>query len=392
MSCGSEIKSRVLKEIESLTDEALATSRYIHSHPELGGVEFLSSARLMDDLKRHGFAVEAGTGGMETAFKATVEGRGDGPRLAFLAEYDALGLLGHACGHNFIGTASTFAGIALASVMKELPGTLMVFGTPAEENLGGKIIMHENGAFKGVDAAMMVHPSNETRIQARTLAVQVLEFEFRGKPAHAAASPWAGVNALDALIQMFVSVDQMRKQMKPTVRIPGIITYGGERTNVVPERAVGQFSCRGADLEEANYVIMRVKRCAEAAALATGCTYTCAEIGRMYYDIRPSRTLVELFTKNWLEIGGVIDENPDKGQGSLDIGNLSYDFPCVHPSICIAPQNVATHTKEFADCARAPRADEQLLQSIRALALTALDIYLHPDLFRKMKEENSARL
>jgi len=387
MKIEKQLGKKLLSCVDSMKMEILAASHYIHQNPEIGGQEFKSSARLMQDLARHGFEVTHPVGGMKTAFKARLKGKGSGPRIAFLAEYDALPVLGHACGHNFIGSASAFAGIAFERIMKHLPGEILVIGTPGEENLGGKIILLESGVFKDVDVAMMVHPSSETRMQAPSLAAHVWEFEFRGRAAHAAAMPWMGANALDALIQMFVSVDQMRKQQKPTVRTPGIVLYGGERANIVPDRALGQFSCRGEDYEELRDVVKRVKRCARAAALATGTKVKAWAEGPMYKDIKPNQVMVGLFEKNFLSLGGSIEKNPDRGHGSLDIGNISQVIPCIHPSIGIVPHNVANHTREFARGAASRRADEQLVMSVKTLSLTALDILLHPSLVKEMRKE-----
>jgi len=390
MTNENPFRKQVLENIQNLEKNVIDTSRYIHEHPETGGEEYKSSARLISELEKHGFRVEKGVGGMDTAFKAKIKGRSGGPRIAFLAEYDALGSLGHACGHNFIGTASAFAGIALNAVIRDIKGEIVVVGTPGEENLGGKIILLENGVFDDIDVAMMVHPSNETRFQAKSLAAQVWEFEFLGKPAHAAAMPWRGVNALDALIQMFVSVDQMRKQQLPTVRTPGIITYGGERANIVPERAVGRFSCRGENFNEFLKVIERVKRCAEGAALSAGAKVEYRSLGPVYKDMKTNQPLANLFEKNWRELGGIAQENPDKGQGSLDIGNISYVMPCIHPSVKIAPPDVANHTKEFARLAGSPSSDEPLLMSVKTLALTALDVLMNPEIFAEIKNANNS--
>ena len=373
--------------VEELGKEAISTSHYIHDHPELGKKEYKSSSRLIQDLEDHGFSVEKGVGGMETAFKARLQGKGKGPRIAFLAEYDALGSLGHACGHNFIGAASTFAGISFQNIMKDLNGEILVIGTPAEETEGGKVILLEKGVFEDIDMAMMVHPSSETRLEPKTLASQVWEFEFRGRPAHAAAMPWKGINALDALIQMFVSIDQMRKQQRPTVRTPGIITYGGERPNIVPERAVGQFSCRGENFEEFKNVLKRVKKSAEGAATATGATVKARAIAPVYKDLKSNQRLVGLFEENWLSVGGKIEIETERGQGSLDVGNLSHEKPCIHPTISIAPKGVSNHTKEFAKCAKSSRADAQLIKAIKALALTALDVLLAPGILEDGKKE-----
>lgn len=382
-----DMSHKILARADEIAEEAWETALYIHSHPEDGGEELESSGRLVSDLERHQFNVTKSYGGMETAFRAEIQGAREGPCLALLAEYDALGSLGHACGHNLIGTISTYVGIVLKPLMKGLSGRIAVIGTPGEENLGGKVIMLENGAFEDIDAALMVHPSNESRIRLRTLAAQAWEFEFTGKPAHAAAMPWAGVNALDGLIQMFISIDQLRKQMKPSVRTPGIITYGGEKPNIVPEKAIGQFSCRGEDYEECVDVIMKVKRCAEAAAHASGTKVTWREIAPLYKDYRGNGVMGSLFEKHWVELGGDLKKNPDKGQGSLDIGNLSYEFPCLHPTVKIAPFDVANHTQAFAQYTASPAAREQMLRSIKTLSLTVLELLCRPDLFDKATQE-----
>ena len=184
-----QLRKRLLQDLDSLKKEMIAASHYIHNNPEIGGTEFKSSARLIQALEQHGFEVTHPVGGMKTAFMARLKGKSPGPRIAFLAEYDALPGIGHACGHNFIGAASTFAGIAFQNLISRLNGEILVIGTPGEENLGGKILLLEKGVFKNVDAAMMVHPSNETRMQAPSLAAHVWEFEFRGQTAHAAAMP-----------------------------------------------------------------------------------------------------------------------------------------------------------------------------------------------------------
>jgi amidohydrolase len=382
-----ELKSKILSKADDIRAEAIQTSHYIHGHPEIGLEEFKSSKRLVQDLENHGFDIEMPLGTMKTAFRARKKGKSKGPTIAFLAEYDALGSLGHACGHNMIGAASTFAAIALSEIMPDLAGEIQVIGTPAEENLGGKIILLEEGVFDNIDAAMMIHPGNTTIMSVGSLAAQVWEFEFKGKPAHAAAMPWAGRNALDALIQMFISVDQLRKQMRPTVRTPGIIAYGGEKPNIVPERAVGQFSLRGKNYEEHLDVVERVKKCAEGAAISTGTTVEYRPLGRIYKDFKCNRILAEIFEKHWLSLGGEIDNNSDRGMGSLDIGNISSRIPCIHPLLKIAPRDVANHTREFAECSKSDVGDKQLIKGIKCLAITALEILINPEIIEEMKLE-----
>jgi metal-dependent amidase/aminoacylase/carboxypeptidase family protein len=249
----------------------------------------------------------------------------------------------------------------------------------------------ERGVFKGADAAMMVHPSTETKVRATSLAAQLVELEFLGKTAHAAAAPWLGVNALDALIETYVSVNNLRKQLRPSVRLPAIITHGGERANVVPDRAVGVFSVRADTKEYLKEVVQRVINCARAAAMANGARLRHRALEQPYYEMKSNATLEKLFERNWRALGGRILENPLKGSGSLDIGNVSHKLPCIHPSIAIAGRKVATHSVQFRDATLTERAQEQLIRSIKALALTALDIVLDRALCGEMKKEFSKK-
>ncbi len=378
---------QVIRKADALRSLIVAASKFIHDHPELGEQEFECSQRLVDELRAHGFQVEMPIGGMPTAFRATLKGRRTGPTIAFLAEYDALPTVGHGCGHNFIGTASAFAGIVLSDVMNSLNGRILVIGTPAEETIGGKITLLEAGIFADVDVTLMVHPSTETRIYYSSLAAQVIEIEFRGKPSHAAASPWLGINALDALVQTYVAIDNLKKQLSPSVRIPGIITYGGARPNIVPERAVGQFSVRAESSAALSDVIKKVKACARGAALATRARLSFRIIDRRYDEMRSNRTLASLFENRWRALGGQIRESSLKGRGSVDIGNLSHVIPAIHPSIAITNPETPGHSREFAHAAISPRANCELLRVVKTLALTALDILTQKQALKKIRAE-----
>ncbi len=382
---------QVIRKADALRSQIVAASRFIHDHPELGEQEFECSQRLADELRAHAFHVEMPIGGMPTAFRGTLKGRRTGPTIAFLAEYDALPTVGHGCGHNFIGTGSAFAGIVLSDVMNSLNGRILVIGTPAEETIGGKITLLEAGAFADVDVALMVHPSSETRIYYSSLAAQVVEIEFRGKPSHAAASPWLGINALDALVQTYVAIDNLKKQLSPSVRIPGIITHGGVRANIVPERAIGLFSVRAESSAALSDVIKKVKACAKGAALATGARLTFRMIDRRYDEMRSNRTLAGLFENHWRALGGKIRESPLKGRGSVDIGNLSHVIPAIHPSIAITDPETPGHSREFALAAISPRANREILRVVKTLALTALDIITQKKALNKIRAEFRAQ-
>ncbi|MDR7523454.1 MAG: amidohydrolase [Armatimonadota bacterium] len=256
--------ARILAAIDAASDDLIALARRIHATPEVGFQEHRAAAWLTETLERHGFRVERGVAGLPTAFRAEV-GTQRHPAVAILAEYDALPEIGHACGHNLISTAAVAAGIGLAALREQLPGTAVVLGTPAEEGGGGKVIMLERGAFQGIDAAMMFHPAGYTLATRPSLASYRLAVRFTGKAAHAAAAPHEGTNALDALIQTFVAIGLLRQQTRDDARIHGIITYGGAAPNIIPDRAEALFTVRAADGGYALEVLHRVIHCAEGA-------------------------------------------------------------------------------------------------------------------------------
>ncbi len=379
------IKDRILHKVDELADEAWETSQFLYDNPELGLEEHKASAYLVSVLEKHGFKVETGTGNLPTAFKAVRKGKSESPSVSFLSEYDALPDIGHGCGHNLIAIVGTYAGIAVGSVIEELEGRILVIGTPAEENVGGKITMLNNGAFDDVDVAMMAHPSTETQVRAKALAAQVVEVVFHGKTAHAAATPWRGINALDALIQTFVALDQLRQQLKPTTRIAGIITEGGKRPNIIPDKAVGLFTLRGETYPELEELLEKFHRVAEGAALSTGATVEIAYPEPAYLEMRNVEPLAAAFEKNWHELGGAIFKDPGKTPGSLDIGNVSYKLPALHPSFAITDQPLGGHTREFAEATRTPMAREETLRIIKGLAMTAIDILIDKNLYKNIR-------
>src|SRR6266581_7180048 len=268
----SSVKDAIAQAVDRLADELEALSKQIHANPELGYKEVKACAWLTEFLTGQGFKVERGVGGVDTAFRATIE-TGDGPTIAILCEYDALPSIGHACGHNAIATAGAGAGAGLAAVRDKLPkGRIHVVGTPAEEGGGGKVKLIQAGVFTDVDAAMMVHGFDQWVGHMDLLGIVRVGFEFTGKASHAAADPWDGVNALDAAIQTYNSVSMLRQQVRPDARIHGIITHGGAAPNIIPEFAAATFYVRSLNLDYMWQLQQRVIACAEGAARSTGCT------------------------------------------------------------------------------------------------------------------------
>src|SRR5437868_3833297 len=267
----SAVKDLIGPAVDRLASDLETLSRQIHDHPELGYQEVKAATWLTEFLDKHGFKLERGVAGVDTAFRATIE-TGEGPTIAILCEYDALPGIGHACGHNVIAAAGVGAGAGLAAVRDRLPkGRIQVVGTPAEEGGGGKVRLIKGGVFRDVDAAMMVHGFDRWVAHFDLLGIIRVGFEFTGKAAHASADPWEGVNALDAAVQTYNNVAMLRQQVRPDARIHGIITHGGAAPNIIPEFAAATFYVRSLDIDAMWRLEKRVIQCAEGAARATGC-------------------------------------------------------------------------------------------------------------------------
>ncbi|WP_077210970.1 M20 family metallopeptidase [Bacillus dakarensis] len=383
------MKDRIIEEIDHCKDDFYNISIYIGENPELGHEEFKACEVLTNQLKKHGFQVEIGTCGLSTAFKAVYDSGKEGPAIGFMAEYDALPEVGHACGHNLIGTMGIGAGIGLSKVIAETGGKVIVFGTPAEETSGGKVTMAEEGLFDALDVALMVHPQDKYVKSGTSLAMDAIQFEFFGKSAHAAASPHMGINALDAVIQTFNSINALRQHITSDARIHGIITEGGKAANVVPDYAVAQFYVRASKREYVNELVEKVKRCAEGAALQTGATMKWSNYEFSYDDMITNTTLSDVFTKELISLG--VDENEiyeDRdGTGSLDMGNVSQVVPAIHPYIKISNVPCVPHTPEFREAAMSELGREAMMIGAKAMALTGYEILTNPELLQQIKQE-----
>ena len=388
----ADLKHRAQAYIDEIGEELIRLSQTIHANPELAFEEYESMALLADTAAAHGFDVVRGVAGLETAFVATSRGEEAGPTVAFVAEYDALPGLGHACGHNIIGTAATGAALATQALRAQLPGTVKLIGTPAEERGGGKVIMVERGVFDDVDAAMMIHPGTKAMTTRGTLASNKVEFEFFGRTAHAAATPDLGINALDACIQTFNNINALRQHLTPDVRIHGIITDGGQAPNIVPEYAAAAFSVRAATSEAAFDVLQKVIRCAQAGALAAGATVEYKHLTH-YANRIANPTMARLFGANIGQLGELVQEPlPDERMGSSDMGNVSQVVPSIHPYVTIADPGTSGHTAEFAVAAASPRGDHALLRAAKPMAMTAIELLCEPDLMADVQREFNAMI
>lgn len=381
------LKERVLSEADAWREALIRIADTIHAHPEVAFEEYESAALLGGALEEQGFAVERGVANLETAFVASLEGRAGGPTVAFLAEYDALPGLGHACGHNLIGASAVGAALAVRAVLPQLAGMIQVIGAPGEEGGGGKAYLVSAGVFDGVDAAMMVHPSSRNMTRRTSLTSYKVGIEFFGKAAHAAAKPDEGINALEAMILTFNGINALRQHLRDDARIHGVITHGGEAPNIVPDYSAARFYVRAADTLYCTQVLDKVRACAEGAARATGAHLKFEEYAPRYDAMLPNPRLADLVEANMAALGiEVTAPEPNERMGSSDMGNVSQVVPALHPYIQIGPEEMGGHTVEFCRAAASPAGHEGMIQAAKVLAMTAVDLLAEPENVAAAKE------
>ena len=379
------LKLKAKDGVELQRQQLIQLSLNIHDNPELGFEEEKASAWLTGYLEDNEFHVERGIAGVATAFRATY-GQGS-PRIALLAEYDALPKIGHGCGHNIIAASAVGAAVGSKPIIDRLGGNIVVLGTPGEEVFGGKIDMVQAGVFKEIDVAMIVHPGVRNVVTMQALACTGVEAEFFGQPAHASAEPHKGVNALEAMILAFTSINSLRQHIKEEARIHGIITDGGEAPNIVPAHSAAEFYVRAPDNEYLDELKSKVSNCFIGASTASGARLEYHWDDIAFDSMKNNETLAELFKQNLESLGRHVEAfNPEFGLGSTDMGNVSQVVPSIHPTIAIASPEVLIHTPEFAAAATSEAGHEGLTDAAKALAMTVVDI-LQPGMLDKIRQE-----
>lgn len=383
-----ELKLQVKAHIENTAQELEELSLRIHSHPETAYQEVQAAAWVSDSLEKHGFKVQRGIGGLETAFMATYEGGEPGPTIALIAEYDALPGVGHGCGHNLIAAGAVGAARGLQAVMPRLGGILQVFGTPAEEcafEPGGKIRLLHADAFKAIDACLMFHPWTATKLIGSDLAAAVLDISFKGRAAHAAADPWRGANALDGVLLTYMNINALRQHVKSDVRVHGMVTHGGDAPNVIPESASARFMARSVDRHYLQEVVRRIEDCARGAALATATTVS-VERKVTIENTLPNRVLEGVVRDNLQAEGLEFEEGVFLG-GSTDFGNLSQKVPAYWFMLKTHPSGINWHSKDVAREAVSDGAHSAMLTGAKVLAMSCIDLFTNPGLVRQAREE-----
>ncbi len=374
----ADVKSRAAAAVDAARDEILDLSHRIHANPEPAFEEHDASAWVAEAVVRHGYAVEHPAGSLATAVRGRLTGGlgADGPRIGILAEYDALPGLGHGCGHNTMASSGVGAAIALAAVRDAWAGEVVFLGTPAEERGSGKEIMLRDGLFDGLDAALLFHPCDRDHVEIAPLASEDVVIVFKGLQSHAASEPWAGKNALDAMIALFVSVGLWRQQLPPHCRVHGIIQEGGTAANIIPDRTRAWFMIRSADQPYYEVMKARFRELCEAAAMAAGVTVD-VEFSGAASTMKHNSTLAQRWNAN-AEAYGIVDEGMDPTSGSTDMANVSWAMPAIHPDLAIVDVPTPGHSIEFRDAAARPRADRTVLLAATLVAQTALDLLLDP--------------
>ncbi|GAA2824532.1 amidohydrolase [Leucobacter komagatae] len=373
------LKAKIAAAVGTVDRELIALSNQLHDDPELGWQEHRSAAAVSGVLEAHGFELDRRYLGLETAFRAVrLPESSVRFTVGFLAEYDALPGLGHACGHNLISAMSVGGAIALAAVADELGIAVEVIGTPAEEGGGGKIELLERGAFTNLNLALMAHPAPVDVAEAEPFAVTHWHVQYDGQAAHAAAYPERGTNANDAFLVAQLAIALLRQQLPSSVRVHGVQTCGGEAPNAIPERTEGRWYVRADTTAELIALEDRVLKCFEAGALATGAKLTVTPESKRYAEMRTDAEALDWYRRNALALGRSFDANPadvTMNRASTDMGNVSQVVNAIHPYIGVGG-TASNHQAAFADACVGQAAERTLRDGATALAWTALDAAL----------------
>ncbi|HSS84187.1 MAG TPA: M20 family metallopeptidase [Reyranella sp.] len=387
----SAIKDAARQAIDAAAAVLFDISTRMHAEVELAFEEAKAQAWQCAALSNAGFTVEEGLGSLKTAFRATVKSGKPGPRIAFLCEYDGLPVYGQSCGHNVVAAAGVGAAIGLAKVIDRIGGEVVALGTPGEEGGGGKNILHREGFFDGIDAMMLIYPGMDNIAHSRTLGATRVQFAYFGKAAHAAARPELGINALDAMLLAFNGINALRQQLPSEVRVHAIITKGGTLPQVVPDHTTGVLTVRANDPATLERVIPRIDACLTGAALMTG-----ARLERTWRE-KPGRALLsnaaiaKSFERNLQELGRATRPRDElSGAWSGDTGNVSWFVPTIQPQMAMTGRDVPPHSHEFHAASIGPAAEACILDSAKAMAMTAIDLISDKELLAAARAEFAA--
>lgn len=380
------MKDLLFENIEKNKEEMFRISDYIFDNPESDCKEVKAMEILVETLEKNGFIVEKGIGGLNTAFRAVFEYGNGGPSIALLCEYDALEGIGHACGHHMQGPSIVFAAISLKETYKEEPYKIVVYGTPAEESTGGKIIMMENGCFRDIDVALMFHGGPETTTDVKSMALSHFKVNFKGKSTHAAIQPENGRSAFDAMLLSFNAIEFLREHVKEDTRMHYTVTNAGGPDNIVPGEATGTYTLRSYNRAYLNTVVNRFKDIIKGASLMTSTTYEIDE-DRPFDSKIPVFKLNELLMDNARLLNAPNIKPSREKTGSTDFGNVMYNVPGSCIRVAFVPENTSAHSQEYLDAGKSDMAHNATLLASKILAKTSYDIICNKKVLEDIKEE-----
>ena len=389
-----DLKKLLGEVIEMHRAELCKMADLIYDFAEKSAEEYKSMELLTDYLQNEGFTVERGIA-LDTAFRATWdncraavddEGKNTAPVLGMLVEYDALEDIGHACGHHMQGPAGIGAAIAIKEVMKDYPFKLVIYGTPAEETLGGKIVMLDAGYMKELDLALMSHGSPNTSVDEKCMALENFVVTFHGVKSHAAISPDEGRSALDAALLSFHAIEMLREHVKDDTRMHYTIRNAGGPPNVVPDLTVAEYTLRSYSTSYLNTVVERFYNILKGAALMTDTTY---DIQR---DL-PFKSKIVCHSVNDLLMKNAAYEKapsiaaPRKKTGSTDFGNVLYEIPGSCIRIAFTKPDAQPHSQEYLEAGKTDKAHDAICYAAKIMADTFCDVITTPGLLTQIKEE-----
>ena len=376
---------KMIKKQDELLEEFKGYVKEIYLNPELGNAEYKTSKLLSKVLVKYGFNTKC-PNLLKTDFLGVYESKKEGPKLAYLCEYDALPEVGHGCGHNLIGVTSILAAIMLKEVIDEIGGSIYVFGCPAEENFGGKVELAKLNAFKCCDVAMMLHPSSKYAVGSRTQALIPVRYTFHGKSAHG-CHPEDGASALDGVISTYNGISMLRQFIKPGCFIHGVITNGGKASNVIPDLAVIDYYFRAPNIKYANYIKEKADNIASGAALMHGLTFDKEIYECIYEDKKINYTLAKELKKIFKEMNIDAEDVNEVAAGSSDVGAVSYQIPTIEGNMKICNNNICGHSKEFAAATISEMGTTALKNGSLALAKLGYNLICNKDLLMEVKNE-----
>ena len=362
---------KIRSEVEKQFEKAKAVAAWLTDNPEISGEEKESSEYLIRFLESQGYTVTAPYAGMPYSFLAveTDKLNWNGPKAAFMCEYDALPDVGHACGHAYSCGISLLAAFALRAAYPDLPMRIDLVGTPGEEFCGGKCTMTENGGFDGYEFAAMAHLCNEDRALFEVKASNDRYFTFKGKAAHAADAPEKGLNALNAARLFMDAMDMWRQHLEKDWMFHGIVVNGGAAPNIVPDEVTLDYYYRADGLDGLHRLCEISERCAEGAALATGTEVSWEQRYPDYPEIYTPEVSYKLMRELIAETGR--ECAPPRGPGgSSDVGAVNLKIPVFHPMLDVTgyDASVTMHAREFEACLHTEKADKVLKEGAYIIA------------------------